>query len=419
VTPTGPLESRPIGDVRPAGIGREAAVPISAFLAMGMFWGAWAAVVPDVQLAIGASLPELGAALLWAGAAALPAMLVAGRIWARSGPPLVVVTLALFGLSAIGPALATNVLMLGLALAAVGGASGALDVAMNAQVSDIEARTGRRLMYMAHALFSLAVLLTSVSVGLLRSGGISPLPILAAVSIVMLVLAVATWPIVRRQHSRGRPGTGPREALPLTLASPSLRKTLLLLGVLCAAAFLIEDALVSWSALHLERSLGAAPAVGGAGPGLFAGAMFVGRTIGQGLSRRLSDGQVLAVAGGVGAVGIGVVAWAQTSVVALAGLAIAGAGISLVAPALFGRAGRLAGKRSRGQAIAGLTVFGYLGFVAGPPLVGLVAGLTDLRVSFTALAVLAAGLAVTAFVTLRNDRQLPAGEDALPPVARM
>ena len=395
---------------------RAALAALASFFVMGVFWGAWAALVPEIQLRTQATPPELGAALLWAGAAALPAMLITGRLWRRFGPGLVPVTLVLFGLVAVGPAVAPGVAALAVGLALVGAASGALDVAMNAQVSQIEVTTGRRLMFLAHALFSLGVLLTSVAVGVLRTLAVEPLPILAAVALAFVFVAALAVRGDRhgatRAASLDEPPPAPGGERIVT------RGTIVLLGLLCAAAFLIEDAMVSWSALHLERTLGAEPALGSAGPGLFAGAMFAGRALGQVVGRRFSDRTVLVGAGLVSAAGLAVVAWAPTSLIALAGLVVAGLGVSLVGPALFSRAGRLAGARGRGAAIASLTVFGYTGFVVGPPLVGFIAGATELRISFATLALLALALAVVARLALSKPAAGGMAADELPPVAR-
>lgn len=391
---------------------RAAAIPLVAFLLMGSFWGAWAALVPEIQQRTSASPPALGAALLFGGLGALPAMLLTGRLWARFGSSLVGATLILFGLAAVLPALATNVVLLAGAMALVGASSGALDVAMNSQVSDIEAVSGRRLMYLAHALFSLAVLLTSVSVGLLRDAGVEPVPVLGSVSAAFLLVALPAI-LVDRRRSAGLARPAPAAAL----SSAGLRRLIALLGVLCAIAFLIEDALISWSALHLERTLGASPALGGAGPGLFAGAMFIGRSLGQLLGRRFAERELLLGSGVLAALGILLTAWSPAAELALAGLVVAGAGVSLAAPALFSRAGRLVGPAARGTAISTLTVFGYLGFVLGPPTVGLIAGISDLRFSFSALALLAIGLAVVSRITLAGS-DAPLGVEELPPVTR-
>ena len=390
---------------------RAAAIPLAAFVLMGLFWGTWAALVPEIQTRTQATAPELGLALLWAGFGALPAMLLTGRLWARFGRRLVSITLLLFGLAAVLPALAPDVVFLGLALALVGASSGALDVAMNSEISDLEVASGRRLMYLAHALFSLAMLAGSLSAGLLRELEIGPLPLLGGVALAFVAVALPALAV-----HRGRAGAVV-PAQPVTGSAAVLRRTVVLLGVLCAAAFLIEDALMSWSALHLERSLGAAPAVGSAGPGLFAGAMFVGRSLGQALGRRFGERDLLVGSGGLAAGGIALAAWAPSAELALVGLVIAGSGVSLAAPALFSRAGRLAGSGSRGAAMSTLTVFGYLGFVIGPPIVGFVAGATDLRVSFTVLATLALALAVVSRLAISDARADGAVEE-LPPVAR-
>ena len=78
----------------------------------------------------------------------------------------------------------------------------------------------------------------------------------------------------------------------------------------------------------------------------------------------------------------------------MAGFFIGGAGISIAAPTLFGAGGRNAGPQERGAGVATVTTIGYLGFLIGPPIVGGLAEAAGLRVSFTALALLAAALIV-------------------------
>src|SRR5919204_6965893 len=56
-----------------------------AFAAFGSFWGVWGASVPRVQHQAGVGDGRLGVALLFVGAGALPAMLLAGRALDRWG----------------------------------------------------------------------------------------------------------------------------------------------------------------------------------------------------------------------------------------------------------------------------------------------------------------------------------------------
>jgi MFS family permease len=51
---------------------------------------------------------------------------------------------------------------------------------------------------------------------------------------------------------------------------------------------------------------------------------------------------------------------------------------------------------SPGVALAAVSTIGFLGFLLGPPLIGLVAGATSLRVSFALMVVMGLGISVVA-----------------------
>jgi MFS family permease len=379
----------------------EARGPIACFAALGIFWGAWAALIPDIKRQAGASDGELGVAMLVGATGAILAMLVVGRLWRRLGWALLPITGFFFAAAALGLPLANSTAILALALFFIGAGSGSLDVAMNAAVSDVEAREGARLMYGAHALFSLAVLVASVATGLARQAGTGPWPIIGTVAVLIALVAVASISTARGSHR-------PAEQAPSTRPAPALSRPFAVMGglaalaVLCAVGYLIEDAAQNWSALHLERGLGASPALGGAAPGIFAAAMFVGRSSGQRLGARFSERALFSTGAALAAVGLAALALAPTPVWALGGLAVAGAGIAAVAPALYGRAGRDATAENRGAAIARLTVFGYTGFIVGPALIGFISQAASLRAGIATLAVLAVGLAVGGFLVLRG-----------------
>ena len=364
--------------------------PAFAFAAFGAFWGAWGAALPEIRTSTGASHAALGLALLCIGFAALPAMLVVGRLADRAGGSLLAPALAGFGIAAALPGLAASVPALVVALLLVGASSGAVDVAMNTAVTVAEARTGQRYMHKLHAVFSLSVLLASVSVGVLRRAGVGATLILAVVAGLVMLAAVP---------NRGgpRPPTRPRDRrLPLRSGSP-----LVVLGALCALAFVLENALQSWSAVYLETVLGATPAVSGLGPGLFAAAMFTGRALAQAAGRHATDSALIAIAGLAAAAGMSAAALATRPSVALAAFVTGGAGLGLVAPTLFGAAGRAVGEGQRGAAVSTVTTLGYLGFLVGPPLVGAVAEVAGLRGSLMLMAGLGLVLATCALALRR------------------
>ncbi len=91
--------------------------------------------------------------------------------------------------------------------------------------------------------------------------------------------------------------------------------------------------------------------------------------------------------GALAAVGFAAGLAVGTAPAAIAGFAALGLGLAGVVPTLF-RAGADQPGVSTGPALAAVTSLGYLGFLAGPPIIGGVAQLTSLRFA-TALLVLA------------------------------
>jgi MFS family permease len=363
--------------------------PLAAFFAFGAFWGAWGVLLPDVKERSGASVTQLGLALFFVALAALPAMLVTGRVADRLGARAVGPALVLFGIAVMLPGLAGSVTQLALSLTLVGAASGALDVAINVAASAVEVSGGRRIIQIAHALFSAGFLVAALLTGAAREAGAEPFPVLLGVGVLLLAVAAL---------NRGHRGIASRPAERQLVFS----RRLLLLGALCAVAFVVESGIENWSALFLETELDASPVVGGLGPGLFAAAMVAGRMSGQVLDVRLGDRVLLAAGAALAGVGLVVACSAPSIPVALVGFVLGGAGISVAAPTLFGAAGRGADETERGSAVASVTTVSYLGFLAGPPLIGAVSGAFDLRVGLAMLAGIAAVLSLASASLTRN-----------------
>jgi predicted MFS family arabinose efflux permease len=196
-----------------------------------------------------------------------------------------------------------------------------------------------------------------------------------AVAVVLVAAAALNLPALRLPVS-----TAPRRRR-LNLARPFVA-----LGLLCAIAFVVENGGEQWSALFLETRLHGDPSVGGLGPAAFAASMVVGRLTGGEVERRLGERVVLVSGAGLATLGLLTAATAPSFGVALVGFALTGIGISVAAPTLFGAAGRRADDDDRGSAMAAVTTVSYLGFVAGPPLVGGVSGAFGLRAGMLLLA---------------------------------
>jgi MFS family permease len=126
--------------------------------------------------------------------------------------------------------------------------------------------------------------------------------------------------------------------------------------------------------------------------------MAVGRLVGDRLVERFGPVTLLRWGGLLAAGGFGAGLAAGAVPAALAGFAALGAGLAVVIPVVFRAAGSTPGI-APGMALAAVSSTGYLGFVAGPPMIGSLAegiGLPSALVLLVALGLVVAALARSA-----------------------
>ena len=364
----------------------------AAFAVFGAFWGAWGASLPAIRDQAGISDGELGTALLFVGAGALPAMLAAGRAVDRRPQRTTAALLVLLGVAGLITVVAARGLFaLALALALLGATSGAADVAINSAAGAAQRAHGGTAITRAHASFSAAVVIASLLTGLAHAVDLPVVAAFAAVAAAAIVLAARIVAFAEGPPAESR-------ARRLRGSGVSL-KTLLAIGGLGALAFAVENAHQSWSALYLRDEIGVGAATAAAGPALFAATVAVTRFATGAIGRPrllLTAGALLA------AVGTAVLAAASTLAVALAGLGLAAAGTAVLFPTLLVVLTGGVPDGLRGTATSAVTTVAYLGFLAGPAYVGAWADSVGLAGAMIAVAGLAAVLALLAPVALRG-----------------
>ncbi|MDB5765286.1 MAG: putative rane protein [Collimonas fungivorans] len=346
-----------------------------AFLSAGLAMAAWAPLVPYVKARLGLEEAELGLLLLCLGVGSLLAMPLTGVLAARLGCRRVVLVaggVAYLLLPCLS--LAASPLQLALALFIFGAAIGTLDVAMNIQAVMVEKASGGALMSGFHGLFSVGGFLGAGGMALLLWSGLSPQwASVVAAAIVALVLAVAGPHLLRE------PESGERGAL---FVLP--HGAVIFIGVLCFIVFLVEGAILDWSALFLTASRGLDASQGGLGYAAFAIAMTSGRLSGDRIVRRFGGKRVLLLGGLCAAGGFFVAVLAPTAGAALLGFVLIGLGASNIVPILFSAAGSQSAMPAS-LAIAAITTIGYAGILAGPALIGFVAHASSLSIAFGGL----------------------------------
>jgi MFS family permease len=348
-----------------------------AFWVAGFGVAAWAPLVPFAKQRLGVNDGELGLLLLCLGIGSVVAMLRTGPLCTRYGCKPVIIGGAA-ALIALLPALAVadTPLTLALALLGFGGGLGSLDVAMNVQAIEVERGAKRPLMSGFHAWFSVGGFAGSAFMTFLLSQSLSPLVSTLICSALMLAAMVVVAP---RLLLTAQPGGGAMLAVP--------RGAVILLAGLAAVMFLVEGALLDWSALLLtDRGLAAA-AQAGVGYAVFSVAMTAGRFGGDAVTARFGDWAVMFWGSLIAFGGFAALLLAPNMIAAIVGFLLIGLGAANVVPILFRRAGRQSAMPAS-MAVAAITTTGYAGGLLGPAVVGLVAKGTSLPMAFWCLAAL-------------------------------
>ncbi|MEO6919906.1 MAG: MFS transporter [Collimonas sp.] len=346
-----------------------------AFLSAGLAMSAWAPLVPYVKARLGIGEAELGLLLLCLGVGSLLAMPVTGMLAARLGYRRVVLAagfLAVLILPCLS--LAATPLQLGVGLFLFGAAIGTLDVAMNVQAVMVEKVSGGAHMSGFHGMFSVGGFIGAGGMALLLWLGLSPLWSSAIVAMaVAAILIAAARHLLREPESSGG---GALFVLP--------HGAVIFIGVLCFIVFLVEGAILDWSALFLTATRGLDASKGGFGYAAFAIAMTCGRLTGDRIVRRFGGKRVLLLGGLCAAGGFFVAVSASSAAVALIGFVLIGLGASNIVPILFSAAGKQAAMPAS-LAIAAITTIGYAGILAGLALIGFVAHASSLNFAFAGL----------------------------------
>ncbi len=390
--PTMPQRADPQGDLA------ASRTPLAGFTAMGAIWGALAAMLPDLRAAIGASDAQLGAVFLFASTVGICGMLIAPRVGRLLGARALLLTTAAMIAAILLPGQAGAVWAFALCLAVVAFSSAVVDVLMNGRVAATEASRGRPLMNLNHAGYSLSFFAGAILTGVARDAGVSPAAAFTGLAVILAPLLLLT------REGGTETASSPAPAQPVAFGR-ALWVVTGLGGGLILFASVLEAGTEAWSALHLERTLGAGPALGALGPAMLGLCMGMGRLAGQWLSLRMPPQRMLRGAAGIAAAGAGLAAAAPTPWVALAGLAALGLGASVMIPTALTMIGTAATPAQRTALIARSYALGFLGYICGPAAMGLISQVAGLRWSFAMLALAALATLILLPGLLRRARR--------------
>jgi hypothetical protein len=385
------MAPRQFDDVSVAVGDRRARVAVAAlFLTNGALFANLLPRYPEIKADMALSNSAYGIAIAAFSAGALVAGPAAAAVIRRFRSAVAAVAgsigIAVFLFVA---SLAPSAVALAAALFVAGAFDAITDVGQNAHALRLQRNYGRSIINSLHAVWSAGAVLGGAMGAAAIALDISRTTHLAVSAVLFSAVVLTAYPFLLRgpdtdDHPSTRAGN---------VGRPGFRvyATLIALVFIAIAGAVVEDAASSWAGVYLRDSLGTPGALAASGYIAMVAFQFIGRTIAR-------------VGGLITAVGMGTALAFPSVPGTIAGFAAAGLGVSTLVPAAMHGADQLPGLRP-GNGLTAVSWLLRVGSISSPPLVGLVADATSLRVGL--LVVPFAGVAAMVLAVALTPRRPP------------
>jgi len=368
---------------------RTARISVSSFFFIaGLCFFSWTTRIPEIQSHLKLNDGSLGSVLFALPGGSMLCLPIAGWLVTKLGSrncmliSTFIYTLLLCAIGAV-----STVFELVIALFFFGMAGNLMNISINTQAVGTEAMYGRSIMASFHGLWSLGGF-AGASIGTLMVAlSIAPLNhfIVVTALIILLVLVFFRYSLKKDQRSR--------EDVKSIFVLPD--KSLRNLGILAFCCMGCEGCMFDWSAIYFRDIVHAPQNLVTVGLTTFTITMATGRFISDWMVTRLGVTRVLQISGALITFGLFTAVIFPNFYVAAFGFFLTGFGVSSVVPLAYGLAGK-SKTMSTGMAIAAVSTVGFIGFLAGPPLIGYIAHASNLRWSFAVMGILGFGTALLA-----------------------
>ncbi|MFE4513650.1 MFS transporter [Kitasatospora sp. NPDC056783] len=394
---------------------RRSQVAIGAlFFVLGFQYATWVSRVPALKARLDLGEAQIGLLLMTCGIGAAVSFPLVAVLMRRLGSRLLSVLSALvLGVILLALSVVPNYPSTLLVLFLDGAAVGALNVAMNAQGAALEARFERTTMSRLHATFSAGSLLAA----LLASGVTSLTGTLAVhfglAAALLAVLVLAARPALLADD--------PAEAAAPEAAAPEEKKrsrgfvlptvATLWMGLAMVFGTVTEGAMNDWSALYLKDYVHAGAGLAPMGIAVVSVMMVCARIFADGWRTRFGDGRIVRTGSLLAGLGLALALAVGGVVPTLLGFACVGLGVAAVTPCVY-----VAAARQGADALSLVAAMGTTGLLAGPAVIGFIAGATSLLWGMAAVAASAAVVSLCA-TRISWPRQEPGAAPAEPGLA--
>lgn len=354
------------------------AVSVFFFLA-GLCFASWASRIPNIQQKLQLNEAAWGAILLALPIGLMVSLPFSGILVARFGSRrMVIISACLYACILPLLGLATNVWQLCVILFSYGFAGNIMNISINTQAVGIEMIYERSIMASFHGVWSVAGFTGALIGTFMVSHNITPFVHFCIVTATELLIVLIFYRYTLKEDTQHE-GEHPLFAKP--------DKFLLKLGLIAFCCMICEGTMFDWSGIYFRKVVMPPKEMVTLGYTAFMCTMAGGRFAGDWLSEKLGKKTMIQCSGLVIAAGLLVSVIFPYLVPATIGFLLVGLGVSSVVPLVYATAGK-SSTMPAGVAIAATSTIGYFGFLFGPPLIGFIAEASNLRWSFSLIALL-------------------------------
>ena len=362
------------------------------FFLQGLSFASWASRIPSIQQAIGLSDVALGMVLFALPVGSMISVPFSGWLVSKYGSRRVAANALLFySLFLVFIGLANSVALLVGSLVLFGMVGNVSNIAINTQAVIVESRYKKNIMASLHGLWSLAGFVAAWIGSMMIGEEIMP------VNHFLLIAATITAALALTYRYL-LPDTDQKSTSTRLFIKPD--KTLMRLGIIAFFCMICEGAMFDWSGIYFKKVVAADKSFIGMGYAAFMLSMATGRFISDWAVNKLGCQKTLSLSGSLIATGLLIAIIFPYLGPAITGFLIVGFGVSSVIPLVYSQSGKTS--HSPGMALAAVSSIGFLGFLAGPPLIGLVAGFLNLQFAFLLIAFIGIFIVFLARSTKKN-----------------
>lgn len=357
------------------------------FFIYGLTFSSWAARIPTIQQKFDLSEAGLGSLLLALPIGSFLSLPIAGFLVAKFSSKLVtIVSILAYIFSFLLIPIVDSVFLLGVNLFLLGFTGNTVKIAINTQAVALEKLYERPILAAFHGMWSLAGFGGATFGALMIAFDTSILIHYSIVFVFNILLAILVF---RKLLESDKTGTAVNQSI---FSVPD--KSLLLLGFIAFCSMLIEGTMFDWSGVYFKTIVQASIQWVGTGYVAFMISMATMRFFADKITAIYGAKVIIMISGTLSFLGLAIAILFPMLISSLTGFLIVGMGVSSVIPLVFGMAGST-NKMAPSVALASVSTMGFIGFLIGPPLVGFMAEVFGLQISFALIALM--GLMIVLF----------------------